>query len=133
MMKDYKEYIDKFIALHSNTRWRVEDYGKNSKISTRQHNKAMRNLNMLYDEIHKDLDLAAKVYSELLLNENIDIQQCAAAGCLQLNIYITEAEATLERIIKTGHVMASRGSETILQNWRDKINQDKGCNRDESH
>ena len=126
MMKDYKEYVDKFIELHSKTCRKVEDYGNESKISTRMHNIAMRKLNALYAEIDQNLDIAAKVYSELLLNENIDIQQSAAASCLHLNIYTTEAEATLERIIKTGHVMASRGSETILQNWRDKINQNKG-------
>ncbi|MCL2405531.1 MAG: hypothetical protein FWC92_08295 [Defluviitaleaceae bacterium] len=124
MMSDYQKYIDKYIDLLSQTCYRAEDYGKDSKISTRQHNNAMRKLITLRDVIDADHTLAEKVYSNLLKNDSMRVRHNAASACLNLNINVKESEEILEHISKTGHAMAAIGARRILKRWRGEIGPD---------
>jgi len=117
-----KEYIDRYLDLHSKTCRKPGDY---EKISLRKHNKAMRELISLYDEINSDRGLAEEVYSELLQNADMDVQLSAAASCLKLNIHIEDATEILERISKTGHSMAATNAVRVLGVWRGEIDPDK--------
>jgi len=120
MTKD--EYIKKYISLRSKVCVKPEDYTK-SKIKT--HNKAVLELISLVNEIRKNNDLSEEVFSVLLDNEDIYIQQSAATDCLNLNLHVIKAIEILERVKKKGDRMAAMGAERTLKVWRGEIKSDK--------
>ena len=121
-MKNYKEYINKYLNLHSQTCSKPEDY---DRISVAKHNKAIVKLNAFQDEICKDQDLAEKVFSELLQNEDITVLLGAAACCVNHNILIEDAEKTLEWIVQTGDYWITGIAERVLGVWCGEIDPDK--------
>ena len=126
MMKNYKEYVEKLLALYDKMCLYADDYSDKKKLKT--HNKAVIQSNKLENEILKDQDLAEKVFLALMQNESIGVQLSAAACCVYKNgVPALEkmAEETLERIVKSGvrgcSVMATR----TLGVWRGEIDPDK--------
>ena len=116
MMKE--EYVEKYISLCSMLCKSPDDYNKNK---VNNHNKAIRKLITLREELSKNDILSYKVYSILLENADIYIRQSAATECLNLNIHIEKSEQLLEYIIQKGERMASMGAERTLKIWRGEI------------
>ena len=112
-----EEYIGKYINLNSKLFSPDDLTDENLK----QHNKASRAIYKLCDELKENIDLAEKVYSELLENEDIDIQQGAATNCLELNIHIKKSVKILEHISKKGDGWFAAGAKRTLKIWRGEI------------
>ena len=117
-----EEYVAKYINLCSKLCTKPDDYTK-SKIT--KHNKAMRELIALDDELHKDIPLAEKVYAKLLENKNTHVQLISAARCLNTNLNIDSAVKILEFIRKKGDRMDSMDAERALRVWRGEIKTDE--------
>ena len=81
----------------------------------------MREMIRLDDELYKDIDLAEKVYAELLEIEDMYIQLTVAARCLNLNLHVESAMKTLEFICVKGEKMHSMYAERTLKIWRGEI------------
>ena len=121
MIGDYNQYVDQYIRLISMTCLKPEDYTKD-KVKT--NNKVMPKLKALCDEIDTDIELAGKVYSKLMHNEDRAIQLRAAGVCLKLNLHIEKAVEILERLTKTGNPWYSMPAERALKIWRGEIGPD---------
>ena len=123
MIKDCEYYVDKFLKTLSKIRLWPSDY-ENPKLTTRAHNRAVDQYNILEIIMKENHELAAKVYLELMEIKDFKVQFYAAANCLELNINTARAEKVLENIIKAGERCAVMFAERNLKIWRGEINPD---------
>jgi ATP-dependent protease Clp ATPase subunit len=123
MMKDYMFYVEKHLDILSKMRLGPDDY--DGRISTRTHNKAIDRYKLLKIELEENLNLAVKVYSELLEINDIKVQFYAAANCLTLNLHTERAEEILEHQRKTGEKWLAMLAERNLKIWRREIDPNK--------
>ena len=75
----------------------------------------------LENELSKDIELAEKVYAELLENDDMYTKLCAAAACLHLNLHIEKSVKILENIVMTGDSMSAISADRNLKIWRGEI------------
>ena len=120
MIKDYTYYVEKYLKTLSKMRLAPSDYS-DPKFSTREHNRAIDQFNLLEIELEKHRELADKVYSELMEINDIKVQFYAASYCLKLSIHIERAVEILEHMRKTNENWAVMLAEGTLKMWHGKI------------
>lgn len=105
---------DKFIQLCKET----EDYSKNG---VKKHNKAMKELLLVFNEFEKNRDLALDFYRELLDNDDERVRDHAAAHCLRMEIHLDKAQSILANISETSSNPLTKFSAGMTLNaWKDK-------------
>lgn len=105
----------KDLAMQQRNASRVGDY--------KQANKAYDKLKKIYDKLQEQGNeaLAEKILTTYLKSGDIGVRLWAAAHCLGLNIYIEEAEKTLEEISKMKGIGIERhDAEMTLKVWKEK-------------
>ena len=120
MTKD--EYVEKIIYLNSHLCQKPDDYTK-EKVA--ENNKSARKLTKLEKALTKDLEMAEKVYKELMESNNNFTKSNAAAWCLQLNINTDKAIEVFEYLRKYGERWEVMGAERQLKIWRGEIKPDE--------
>ena len=123
MTKNCKYYVDKYLKTLSKICFSPSDYS-DPKFSTRVHNRAIDQFNLLEVVIEENLELANEVYSELMEINDIKVKFYASAYCLKLNINVERAEEILEHIRKTGEKWIALYAERNLKIWRGEIDPD---------
>lgn len=118
-MNNVIRLFEDYIKYHSKLCNKREDYY--SKKNVLIHNKAMRKLIALREEIAADMDTANEVYKLLLSCENIYVQQSAASDCLKLNIHVDQSLQILKDIIENGDRMQSMAAKRMLLIWEGKL------------
>lgn len=113
------KYVEYYIKLDSQLCKKKEDYIK-EKVA--KHNKAMKKLLALKEQIKADKYIAEQVYCLLLCCNDTHVRQSAATDCLSLNIHIEESLQILKDICKNGDRMAAMGAERTLLIWEGKLN-----------
>jgi len=116
-----EEYIAKYIDSFSKLCKKPEDY---TRCKVKSHNRAMRELIALEDELSQDVELTEEVFSALLENEDSYIQQNIAGRCLSLNLHIKKSVEILERTSENGDRMSAMGAERTLKIWRGELKPD---------
>ena len=114
-------YVEKYVLYCSQLCRDEDDY---TKEKVKKHNQAMKSLNKLKEEIGIDIQLKNSVYSMLLNNSDIYVQQSAATDCLNNDIHITESLKILKRISNSRDRMASMEAKRILRIWKGEISPD---------
>ena len=122
MKSNTNNYVDKYIMLCSQLCKTVEDY-TNKKVA--KHNRAVKKLIKLKEQMYADDELTEKVYKILLSYEDTHVQQSAATDCLRLNIYTYTSVKILKSIIQNGDRMSAMGAERTLLIWEGKLSPDK--------
>lgn len=118
----YSEILNKYVSLLGKIRKSQDDY---LKIKTSVHNKAMRQLITLDEELRTDIPMAERIYFTLMENEDEYIQWLAAARCLRLGILVEEALKILDDIIERGDRWMVWHAERTLKIWRGGITPDQ--------
>lgn len=118
-MNNVIRLFDDYIKYHSRLCNEMEDYYSKRKVLV--HNKAMRKLIALREEIAADMDAANEVYKLLLSYENMYVQQSAASDCLNLNILVDQSLQILKDRIKNGDRMHSMAAKRVLLIWEGKL------------
>ena len=109
-----EKYVDDYILLCSKLCKDSNDYNR-SKVQ--QNNRAYKKLTRLKLEISKDIATALNVYSILLNDQNVFIQQSAATDCLKLNIHIEESVHVLRNISHSTDRMRAISAKRTLLVW----------------
>ena len=115
-------YADEYIVLCSQLCQKAEDYTK-EKVA--EHNRAMKKLSKLKNDMYKDLRLTESVYSTLLSNEDAYVQQTAATDCLLLNIHVGTSVKILKKVYRCGDRMSAMGAKRTLLIWEGKLSPDE--------
>ena len=101
-MKEIKEediinqYIKQFITLCRKT----GNY--DNKIGVARHNRAVKQLEKLHEEVKENEEMAKEIYNELMNSEEESVKATAASYCLAMNIKTKKAEEVLKEIIQRG-------------------------------
>ena len=122
MKSNTNNYVDKYIMLCSQLCKTVEDY---ANVKVAKHNRAVKKLIKLKEQMYADDELTEKVYKILLSYEDTHVQQSAATDCLRLNIYTNTSVKILKSIIQNGDRMSAMGAERTLLIWEGKLSPDK--------
>jgi len=108
------KYFDKYIELCL----QLDDY---TKEGVKKHNKAMKQLAKLFNEIKENRWLAEELYDRLLSYQDERVRAIASAHCLGMNVHIDKAKKCLENISKTSNEPLSRFSaEMTLRTWKEQ-------------
>lgn len=88
-----------------------------TKSKVKAHNIAMKELAKIFYHFKEEEDRA--LFLELLHNESNQVRLMAAAHCLGLNVYIDEAQKTLNQIAKDKHnVELAFEAQVTLDVWK---------------
>ncbi|MBP3685778.1 MAG: hypothetical protein J6J21_01975 [Clostridia bacterium] len=118
MSEKVEHYIERYRILSSRL-CRTEDDYTEAKVA--KHNRAMKELNRLIEEINSDRDIALKVYETLLESTDLQVQQMAATDCLIKNMHIDRSVEILKFISKHGDRMSAMGAQRRLKIWKGEI------------
>ena len=119
---NYDDFFNKYVSLLGKIYKRESDY---LEIKTRVHNRAMRQLIALEEELSRNIPMAEKLYFELMKNEDEYIQWHASASCLSLGILVEESLKILDDIIANGDRWMLWHAERTLKIWRGEIRPDQ--------
>ncbi len=113
--------IQEIIDLHMKSYRIIESALSEGDYKT--NNREVKKLRKLKTDLFENnLDLARKVYGNLLLSDCVTAKSIAAVECLRLNILIQEAIDVLECVAKRNDVGISRhSSEMALRIWRGEV------------
>lgn len=110
-------YINKFIKLCARLCKKKEDY---TKTNVFKHNKSMKKLAELYNELSDDKYNAEIIYNTLMNNDDENIRAIAAYHSLSLNINIDKSQEVLKNIIKnTNNPIEKFNAEMTLKAWKE--------------
>lgn len=113
------EKVKKIIEKHIASDLIIESVAMTTDFKT--HNKEMKNLRKLLEITSQDKELCNKVYSQLLVNENVVTLLNSASECLQLNIFINESINILKSLSKRKDVgIISFNAEMMLKEYQKK-------------
>lgn len=119
-MKEIKEdiinqYIKQFITLCRKT----GNY--DNKIGVVRHNRAVKQLEKLHEEVKENKEMAEKIYNKLMNQEEESVRVTAASYCLAMNIKTEKAEEVLKEIIQKGKSPVERlEAKMTIKIWNDE-------------
>lgn len=113
MIENYKKRYLELCSL-------LDDY---SKTGVKKHNKAMKELAKLFNEVNNNQGIAERLYSELMDFEDERVKSISAAHSLGMNINLIKAQDTLKYISQKSNEPLSRfNAEMTLKTWKEQGN-----------
>lgn len=118
MKRTYDDYVEEYLLLCSRLCKTPADY---TAEKVKVHNRAMKSLSSLSDEIVADSEVAESVFAVLLRCDDENVKKTAATTCLHIGVQTEEAVRVLETICQSCNRMAAMGAERVLKIWRGEI------------
>ena len=116
-------FITALLETYNKMCKKPEDYYGASCLTT--HDKAVRKLSAIREELENDHSLAKDVYSELLKNEDEYIRVDAAWRCVELGILEKNALSVVNDTIAHGTHSNAFLAKIVLRIWRGEIEPNK--------
>ncbi len=113
-----EDAVGRYVELCADLCKAPEDY---TPTRVKQHNRTMKEIIKLDEELGHDAELAGQVYLDLMEHEDDYVRQSAATRCLELGIETKKAVKIIKSFRRSRNPMSAGWAERTLKLWRGKI------------